>query len=557
MKSGRWWQYLIQVGLIAFLGFFLVLPLFTVISNGCSWQLLTEVFRNRIYTEALLNSLAIALTTTMLVIAIALPLALLYDRYDFPLRKYSDLLVLIPMVLPPFVGAIGFQRLFGYYGILNALTQKFGLPAVDYLDQDGCFWAVCVIEALHLYPIFYLNLVTGLGSIDPAYEEAAANLGVGKWRRFFGIKLPLLRSSFLAGGSIVLIWSFTELGTPLMLGYNRTTPVQIFNGLNELESNPVPYALVVVMLIASALMYLLLRIGCGVSSSSAGKGQSAVSRVRRLSSAGRWAASAVFALVALVSALPHLALILSAFGSNYYRGILPQAFSLEYFSAALSNDLVLPSIGNSLRYSLLAMAISTLFGLFIALAAVRWKLRGSRLADALAMLPLALPGVVTAFGYLGMSVRYAWVKAVLDPVENPLWLLAIAYAVRRIPYVLRSVSSGLEQSSAELEEAGRNFGVGAIGVLGRITVPLILTNLLVGALFAFSFSMLEVSDSLILAQKAQFYPITKALYDLSQILGFGPGIASAFGVWTMAFLLLSLAAALTIAGKKMRSVFRF
>ena len=557
MKSGRLWQYLIQAGLVAFLGVFLLLPLFTVIANGCSWQLLLEVFRNRIYTEALLNSLAIALTTTLLVILIALPLALLYDRYDFPLRKYGDLLVLIPMVLPPFVGALGFQQLFGYYGILNAVAQKFNLPTVDYLNQDGCFWAVCVIEALHLYPIFYLNLVTGLGTVDPAYEEAAANLGAGKWRRFFCIKLPLLKSSFLAGGSIVLIWSFTELGTPLMLGYNRTTAVQIFNGLNELESNPVPYALVVIMLLSSALMYLLVRVGCGVSASSTGKGQSSASRTRRLPPVGRWAVSAVFVLVALISALPHAVLILSAFGRTYYRSVLPQGFSLEYFSAALSNELVLPSIGNSLRYSLLAMVIFTLFGLFIALAAVRWKLRGSRLADTLAMLPLALPGVVVAFGYLSMSVRYAWVKAVLDPVENPLWLLAIAYAVRRIPYVLRSVSSGLEQSSADLEDAGRNFGAGAIGVLVRITVPLILTNLLVGGLFAFSFSMLEVSDSLILAQKTQFYPITKALYDLSQILGFGPGIASAFGVWTMAFLLLSLAAALIIAGKKMRSVFRF
>jgi iron(III) transport system permease protein len=181
---------------------------------------------------------------------------------------------------------------------------------------------------------------------------------------------------------------------------------------------------------------------------------------------------------------------------------------------------------------------------------VRWKLRFSGAADLLAMLPLAVPGVVVAFGFLSMSVRYDWAAKCFNPVENPLWLLAIAYAVRRIPYVVRSVSSGLEQTQEELENAARNFGAGPLRILTKITLPLIAANMLVGGLFAFSFSMLEVSDSLILAQKAQFYPITRALYDLAQILGAGSSIACAFGVWAMLFLAATLAAAGVLLGKK-------
>ena len=137
-----------------------------------------------------------------------------------------------------------------------------------------------------------------------------------------------------------------------------------------------------------------------------------------------------------------------------------------------------------------------------------------------------------------------------------MWLLAVAYAVRRIPYVVRSVSAGLEQTPEELENAARNCGAGPWRVLRKITLPLVLANVIVGALFAFSFSMLEVSDSLILAQKAQYYPITRAIYELSQILGSGTYIACAFGVWAMLFLAATLAAAGAMLGRKIGSIFR-
>ena len=172
------------------------------------------------------------------------------------------------------------------------------------------------------------------------------------------------------------------------------------------------------------------------------------------------------------------------------------------------------------------------------------------------MLPLAVPGIVIAFGFMGMGVKYHWAKMIFDPIGNPVWLLALSYAVRRLPYVVRAISAGLEQTPEELELAARNLGAGAWIVLRRFTVPLIAANLLVGALFAFSFSMLEVSDSLILAQKAEFYPITKAIFDLSQILGEGPLIACAFGVWAMAFLAATLAAGGIILGRKIGTIFR-
>ena len=548
-------RYLFAVLITAFLFLFLLLPIYTVVAEGLNPSLIREVFSNFIYLEGLLNSFKIAIVTTLLVFLIALPMAFLYDSYDFPGKSMTHLAAMIPMILPPFVGALGFQQILGHYGVLNTILVECGFPRVDFLGGNGRFWSICLIEALHLYPILYLNLVSSLGSIDPAMQEAARNIGAGWFRRFFRITLPLLKPGILAGGSIVLIWSFTELGTPLMFGYNRVTPVQILNGLTELETNPEPYALVTVMLILSSLMYLLakwlLRSSTGtIVKGTAGTSSAPLAGIRGLLPSG------FFLLITLLAALPHIALILTAFSLNWYGTLLPEHWSMLNFENALTNKLVVPSILNSLRYSSLAMLAALAAGLVIALIVQRWKLPFAWLLDALGMLPLAVPGIVVAFGYLGMSVEYRWAAEIFDPQDNPIWLLAIAYAVRRLPYVLRSVSAGLEQTAVEFEEAARTFGAGPLRTLRKITVPLIMANLVVGALFAFSFSMLEVSDSLILAQKAEYFPITRAIFDLSQILGSGPFTACAFGVWTMLFLAATLAAAGAILGKKIGSVFR-
>ena len=137
--------------------------------------------------------------------------------------------------------------------------------------------------------------------------------------------------------------------------------------------------------------------------------------------------------------------------------------------------------------------------------------------DTLAMLPLAVPGLVLAFGYLSISI---WFKQklgertprLLDVQRWPVLLLVIAYAARRLPYVVRiAPSPACSRRRATWSWPRRTSARSRPRVLRRITVPLILANLVAGALLAFAFAMLEVSDSLILAQTSRFYPITKAI----------------------------------------------
>ncbi len=555
-------RYLIAAALAVFFIMFLAGPLYTVLAEGSRPEYFAEIFRNPVYLEGLLNSFKIAVVTTALVFVIAVPLALLSDRFEFRGKAIVNVLLLVPMILPPFVGALGFQQIFGQYGAFNSVLMGLGFfepgQAPDWTNSEGSFWLVCVIEALHLYPILFLNTLTSLANVDPSLSEAARGMGAGAWRRFWSIKMPLIRPGLFAGGSIVLIWSFTELGTPLMFGYNRVTAVQIFNGVTELETNPLPYSLVIVMLVLAGGTYAIGRLLFGSRGDAAVTKGIAGSSARPVYGLKSLLVVLPFLLVTFLAILPHFGMFFLSISRDWFGTPLPTAYTISHYSNALGHKYVVPSIVNSLIYSSLAMVLCTATGLLTAVLVVRWRIKGWRIFDIASMLPLAIPGLVMAFGYLSMANRFGSLfPGGLDPIENPTILLVIAYAMRRLPYVTRAAAAGLEQTPEDMELASRNLGAGSIRTLRKIIVPLLAANLVVGALFAFSFSMLEVSDSLILAQKSAFYPITRAIYELSQVLGSGPYIACAFGVWAMLFLASTLYAASRILGKKMGALFRF
>ncbi len=526
-----------------------------------TFDFIIEVFRNRIYLEGLLNAGALAVVSTLLTAALAIPLAWLSNRYEFPFKKALLALLLVPMIMPPFVGAIGMKQILGQYGALNALLTHLGIlrdgATIDWLGgfESGRFWAVAVMNMLHLYPILYLNVAAALANVDPAMEEAAENLGCTGFRKFRRITLPLVMPGVFAGGAIVFIWAFTELGVPLMFDYTRVTSVQIFRGLKEISNNPFPYALVVVMLFFSTLFYALGRWALG------GKAFAMLPKATRASNTiplppGKGLLCSGFFLgVILLALLPHIGVVLASVSKEWYGTVLPSEWTLQHYTGALGHQLTVPSILNSVRYAGFATLLDLVLGIGIAYVIVRTTLPGRQLLDALTMLPLAVPGLVIAFGYLAMT-QEGRLFSFLNPIEDPTILLIIAYAVRRLPYVVRSIIAGLQQTSVTLEEAALNLGATPLRALRRVTLPLISANVIAGALLAFSFAMLEVSDSLILAQKREYFPITKAIYELFQLLGEGRYLAAALGVWAMVFLGVALFGASRILGRKMGSLFR-
>jgi len=546
-------------------------------SNGhftTAW--FASILRNPIFRGQLLNSLLLACVVTVICNVIAFPLALISRHFDFRFKTLWSSLVLVPMILPPFVGAIGLRRILGTFGALTVLLQDLHLlnphEGIDWLVSGG-FWSLAILMALGLYPIAYLNLQAALANIDPAMLEAAENLGGRRARNFFRITLPLAMPGVFAGSTLVFIWAFTDLGTPLMLLYPNVVSRSIWDDVAGTAQGQTSagFAKVVVVLVISVLAYLIGKTLFGRSGNYAMTSKAAVGAVAKQVRGWRalWP-TLPFAAVTFLALLPHMGVLLysvtaiaiepaAGWGApnhfGWYRTILPDRYTLEGFRTVLNTPEIYGAILNSIEYAGVATVVDIVLGITAAWVLVRTRVRGKWLLDGLAMLPLAVPGIVMAFGFIAVLLQFG-AGAILR--TGPFWILVIAYSVRRLPYLVRSASGGLEQTSVTFEEAAANLGASPWRVLRKITLPLILANLIAGGLLTFSFAIMEVSDSLILAQLPKHYPITKMINVLGTDTA-GPANvrnACALGVLAMVFMGVTILAAGQLLGKKLGALFR-
>lgn len=548
---------LFLTGLVAFFGVFMIYPLAYVLANAFwvdgrftltfFWLMVSEPGQWGIVLNSINLGLAVTAATTLL----SVPIAWAMVRFDFRGKSIFSGLLLVPLVLPPFVGAVGMRQMFARFGSINLLLMDVGLigTPIDWFGGGGML-GVVVMEVLHLYPIMYLNVASALANVDPSLEEAARNVGARGWTLFRRVTFPLMLPGYFAGASIVFIWAFTDLGTPLIFEYRQLVPVQIFNMLSDIHENPMGYALVVLMVVMSVGFFYLSKLTMGGKQYGMmvrGHVASAVSKATAAQTTIIWIFLGSLTLVAL---LPHLSVILTSLAERWFLTVLPSEFTGHHYIQVFEHPLTSTSIRNSLFLSSLSTVADIVVGIALAYLLARTQIPGRNALDVLTMLPLAVPGIIVAFGYVsGFSGTF------LDARVNPMPLLVFGYAVRRLPYMVRSAYAGFQQTSVTLEEAAQNVGATPATTLRRITLPLVFANLVAGGILSFSFAMLEVSDSLILAMEERYYPITKAIYAL---LGRpdGPYIASALGVLGMLLLMASLFLAGKFLGRRMGELFR-
>lgn len=554
--------------LLVFFGLFLFYPVGLLLKGAFvadgkfSLKFFGMLLSSPLQRESLFNSFAIALLTTILTTLLTLPMAWAMTRFSFRGKALLGSLLLVPMIMPPFVGAIGLRQLLSRFGSLNLFLTDLGLvPAdkpIDWLGAGG-FWGIVLLQVLNLYPIMFLNVSAAMANIDPALREAAQNLGANGWRLFRTVTLPLILPGYFAGAIIVFIWAFTDLGTPLIFGFSRVVPVQIFDAVNEVHTNPMGYTLVVFVLVLTVALFVTskrLLASKRYEMIARGHTVGAEAPATRRQTLLLWAAMGGVILVAL---LPHLMVIVQSFSERWFFTVLPSDWTTATYGEIFRDKLTGTSIRNSLLFSSCSALLDLVLGVIIAWLLTRRRIPFAGLLDALAMLPLALPGIVLAFGYVAGfdNFKNSWLNEWFNPRNNPTLLLIISYSVRRLPYIVRSAYAGFQQTSVTLEEASANLGASPFRTLRKITLPLVMANLIAGTILTFSFAMLEVSDGLILAMKEQYYPITKMIYQLmGRIDPNAPSVACALGVIGMIILTASLLIAGKILGKKMGQLFR-
>ena len=516
--------------ILAFLLCFLVLPVGTVIYTAFVTETgaLTvghfgNFFGQIVFRESFFNSLWVALASTFFASVIAVPLAYLTVRFEFRGALLIQTLGVLPLIMPPFVGAVALQLIFGRSGSVNLLLDEwfgFTIPIMDGLV------GVTFVESIHYFPFILLNLVAAMRNIDGAMEESALNLGARGWRLFRRVIFPLAMPGYLAGAALVFVKVFDDLGTPLVMGVTNMLAPQAYLRITSVGvDDPLGYVISVIMIAFSILaLWLAARVMKGRDYATLQKGGAALQK-RRLS---KWEALLAYgwiALVLLIVLAPHIGILLMSFAQVWSFSVLPDAYTLAHYATIFSDAKGM--IGNTLLYCVLAAGLDVVIGTAIAYLILRTRLPGRQWLDHLASAALAIPGLVLAIGYLRLF------KGVTLPFTDTLvvqtWvLIMLAYAVRRLPYALRSCMAALQQVHVSLEEAAHSLGASRLSTIRRVMVPLMAGGILAGFVTSFITAAVELSATLVLVSTESQAPMSLGIYLYMQsIAGRGPGAALA------------------------------
>ena len=513
----------------AFLFVFLIIPVAKVIfvafqdPNTGALTLInfSDFFRTSLFQESFVNSLYVAAMSVVFASVIALPLAYFTTRFNFSGTLLIQTLGVIPLIMPPFVGAVAMLLLFGENGSLNLLFDEwfgFTIPFMEGLN------GVIMVESIHYFPFILINLSAALNNIDRSMEESAQNLGANGIRLFRRIVFPLAMPGYVAGASLVFLKVFDDLGTPLLLNVNKMLAPQAYLRITSIGiSDPMGYVISVILVVFSLLSlwtsFLALR-GKDYATLQKGGGGLMKRDLKPLEKAGCYA---VVILILLMVLSPHFGLAILSFGTVWSYSVLPDAYTFQHYLQMFSTSTQL--ISNTLIYAGLAALIDVVLGTAIAYLVWRTNLFGRKWLDFVAMGAVAVPGVVLGIGYLRTFHEFN-VPIIDKPLATWWVIIVVALAIRRLPYALRACVAAMQQISIALEEAAENLGANKRRTVFRIVVPLMSGGIVAGFITSFATASVELSATLMLVSTESDAPLAYGIYEFMQSAsGRGPGAA--------------------------------
>jgi iron(III) transport system permease protein len=524
----KWGQALLALAILLFLVLFLVWPVATVVfvaftEKGSGAFTLINFFdfaQTDLFVRSFWNSFYVSAMAVVGASVLALPLAYITSRFAFRGAAVVQILGFLPLIMPPFVGAVAMQLLFGRNGSVNLLLDDWIGMKVPFMEGLN---GVIFVQSIHYFPFILINLSAALRNVDRAMEEAAQNLGSHGFRLFRRIVFPLALPGYVAGASLVFVKVFDDLATPLLLNVKDMLAPQAYLRVTSIGiTDPMGYVISVVLIVASvAAMWASSLATRNTDYATVQRGGGGIAR-RRLRS---WEAVLAYVMVTLIVLLvlaPHIGLVLLSFATIWSFSPLPDGYTVSHYAHVFGESSLF--IKNTLIYASLAGLIDIVLGTAISYLVLRTKLIGRRGLDLLASSALAIPGVVLGIGYL----RAFYGIELWDgtPLAS-LWIvIVLALAIRRLPYALRACYAALQQISSSLEEAAENLGATKARTVRRIVVPLMTGGIVAGFVTSFATAAVELSATLMLVQSNNDAPLAYGLYVFMQsAAGRGPGAA--------------------------------
>jgi len=420
------------------------------------------------------------LSTAVLVVAVTLTTAVLgtatawlTTRTDLAGRRLWSTLVTLPLVIPSYVGALAMLGTSGNSGLMTEALRSIGLPGLPVFTGFGAAWG-----ALSLWNFSYVHLlaVPAIRRMDPALEDAAHGLGASRLRTLRTVVLPQLRPALLSGSLLVSLYVLSDFGAVSLLRYETFTRAIYAQFRGRLDVTPALFLSGVLVLAALLLVWVEQRTrGRALL---AARRPTRAAQPMRLRGAGRLASYGFLATVVIGAlVLPLLTLVWWTI-----RGL------------GLGNpvDSVLPEIARSLSVSGAAAVVTVAAAIPLAILTIRYAGKRTRFLESISWSAYSLPHLAVGLGFLVLALRF------VPALYQTVLLLLIAYVAMFLPQALSAAQTGLHQIGISIEEASHGLGVGSLGTLRRITLPLLWPSLLAGGTLVFLTVMKELPATLLL-----------------------------------------------------------
>lgn len=525
---------------LLFFALFLLYPLYGILKESIisadgnfTLEQFVKFFSQSYYSRTITNSFKVSIAITAFALLIGIPFSYFYTFYKLKGAKLLFILSILCCMSAPFIGAYSWIMLLGRSGVITVFLKRFGIN----IGSIYGFGGILLVQSLKLFPLIFVYMNGAFKNIDNSLLEAAANLGCTGVKRFFKIVMSLSMPTILAAALVVFMRAFADFGTPLLIGEGyRTFPVEIYNQyLGEGGGNHnFAAAISVIAICVTALVFFVQKF----ATSKFKFALNALHPVEKKNPAGLRGVLMhlyCYTLVA-IAFMPQLYIIYLSF-RNSNQGVFLTGYSLASYEAAM-NKLLVRSIKNTVVMGTGSLAVIIIFAIFIAYLVVRRSSIINNAIDTMSMLPYIMPGSV-----VGIAMILAFGKQPLA-LTGTMTIMILALVIRRMPYTIRSATATLMQIPISIEEAAISLGASKLKTFVKITVPMMSSGIISGAILSWVSIVTELSSAIILYNNRN---ITLTMSAYVAISRGNYGLAAAFSAVLTLLTSISLLAYLAIS----------
>ena len=524
------------LGILALFLIFVVYPLIlilykSVLSEDGSFSLayFGKFFARKYYWSTLVNSFKVTIVSTLLAAVLGLVMAYVLRSVRIRGSKYLNILIVMSYLSPPFIGAYAWIQLLGRNGFITKILNE-----LFHVKLNGIygFAGIVLVFSLQSFPLVYMYISGALKNLDNSLNEAAESLGCSAMQRVVQVIVPLVMPTMLASSLLVFMRVFSDFGTPMLIGEGyKTFPVLMYSQfMGEVSTDDHFAAALCVIIIGITLLLFFFQRYLGnryTYSMTALKPMEA----EHCTGLKNILSHLFVYLVVLIAILPQLTVIFTSFlatgGGSVYTG----GFSLDNYRNTLFSKNNNGAILNTYLFGLCAIAVVVVLGILISYLTVRKKSFLTNILDTVTMFPYIIPGSV-----LGISFLYAFnTKPFL--LSGTALIIIISLAIRRMPYTIRSSTAIIGQISPSVEEAAISLGCSETKSFAKITVPMMMSGVLSGAIMSWITLISELSSSIIL-YTSKTRTLTVAIY--AEVIRSNFGNAAAYSTILTLTSILSL-----------------